>query len=174
MIPFQYQLIDGSLISPTNEFVGSNTNISLASSSSSSLDTNQTNTQSLNSAMRITKSPQNTTNPMLHPVFHFYVQAQPRLLSYNSYVSSTGSMHIVGEVTNESYQPIRSVEIIATFYDAYNNVIGTDSTFTKPSTLQPGQRAPFDMIIIEGSIPTYLMVYYTLSLDYSNLYWNYP
>jgi len=47
-------------------------------------------------------------------------------------------------------------------------MIGTDFTFTNPSTLQPGQIAPFDLIIIEGSIPTYLMAYYTLSVDYSD------
>ena len=83
-------------------------------------------------------------------------------------MSGTGNMHIVGEVINESYQLVRFVEITATFYDANNRVIGTDFTFTNPSTLQPGQRAPFDMIIIEGSIPTYLMAYYTLSVDYSD------
>ena len=77
-------------------------------------------------------------------------------------------MHIVGEVINKSFQPIRFVEITATFYDSNNRVIGTDFTFTNPSTLQPGQIAPFDMIIIEGSIPTYLMAHYIVSVDYSD------
>ena len=90
----------------------------------------------------------------------------PRILSDNNYVASTGSLHIVGEVINESYQPVRFVEITATFYDANNGVIGTDFTYTSPSTLQPGQKAPFDMIITEGSMPLYLVSYYTLSLDY--------
>ena len=41
---------------------------------------------------------------------------------------------------------------------------------TNPSTLQPGQIAPFDLIIIEGRIPTYLMAYYseTEAVDYSD------
>ena len=90
----------------------------------------------------------------------------PRILSDNNYVASTGSLHIVGEVINESYQPVRFVKITATFYDANNGVIGTDFTYTSPSTLQPGQKAPFDMIITEGSMPLYLVSYYTLSMDY--------
>ena len=71
----------------------------------------------------------------------------------------------MGEVINESYQPVSYVRITATFYDSNNSVIGTDYTFTSPSTLQPGQRAPFDLTISEGSVPTYLMAYYTLSVD---------
>jgi hypothetical protein len=112
-----------------------------------------------------------TTLPVLLPETIQPLQIPPRILSYNSYVSSTGSLHIVGEVINESFQPIRFVEITATFYDYNNRVIGTDFTFTNPSTLQPGQIAPFDLIIIEGSIPAYLMAYYTLSVDYSDFNW---
>ena len=108
------------------------------------------------------------TLPVLLPETIQPIQIPPRILSYSDYVSSTGNMHIVGEVINESFQPIRFVEITATFYDSNNRVIGTDFAFTNPSTLQPGQMAPFDMIIIEGSIPTYLMAYYTLSVDYSD------
>jgi hypothetical protein len=116
--------------------------------------------------------PVNTlTLPVLLPETIQLIQITPRILSHSSYVSSTGNMHIVGEVINESFQPIRFVEITATFYDSNNRVIGTDFTFTNPSTLQPGQIAPFDMIIIEGSIPTYLMAYYTLSVDYSDVNW---
>jgi hypothetical protein len=109
-----------------------------------------------------------TMLPVLLPETIHPIQIPPRILSYSDYVSSTGSLHIVGEVINESFQPIRFVEITATFYDSNNRVIGTDFTFANPSTLQPGQRAPFDMIIIEGSIPTYLMAYYILSVDYSD------
>ena len=108
------------------------------------------------------------TLPVLLPETIQPIQIPPRILSYSDFVSSTGNLHIVGEVINESFQPIRFVEITATFYDSNNRVIGTDFTFTNPSTLQPGQIAPFDMIIIEGSIPTYLMAYYILSVDYSD------
>ena len=75
-----------------------------------------------------------------------------------------GTLHIVGEVINESFKSMTFVKIIATFYDSNNNVVGTDFTYTSPSTLQPGQKAPFDMIVIEGSMPLHLVAYYTLSV----------
>lgn len=95
----------------------------------------------------------------------------PRILSDNNYVASTGTLHIVGEVINESYEPMRFVKVTATFYDANNSVIGTDFAYTDPSTLQPGQRAPFDMIVLKGSMPLYLVSHYTLSVDYSDYNW---
>jgi hypothetical protein len=100
-----------------------------------------------------------------NPSFTQPTEVLPRILSDNNYVDSIGTLHIVGEVINESYQPVRYVRITATFYDVNNSVIGTDYTFTSPSTLQPGQRAPFDLTISEGSVPTYLTAYYTLSVD---------
>ena len=54
------------------------------------------------------------------------IQIPPRILSYSSYVDSIDSLHIVGEVINESYQPMRFVKITATFYDAFNGVVGTN------------------------------------------------
>ena len=50
-------------------------------------------------------------------------EVPPRILSDNNYVASTGSLHIVGEVINESYQPASYVRITATFYDTNNSVI---------------------------------------------------
>jgi hypothetical protein len=58
------------------------------------------------------------------------------------------------------------VKIIATFYDASGQVIGTDFTYTNPSSLAQGQRAPFDMIVVEGSVPIYQMNNYVLSVDW--------
>ena len=107
-----------------------------------------------------------TPFPVLLPEIIEPVAIPPRILSQSTYVDGIGNLHIVGEVINESFQPLRFVQIIATFYDSNNGVIGTDFTFTSPSTIQPGQRAPFDMIISEGSIPTQLLAYYTLSVDY--------
>jgi hypothetical protein len=93
----------------------------------------------------------------------------PRILSYNSFVDSMGNMHIVGEVINESLQPMYFVMVTATFYDTTNRVIGTDFTFADPGTLQPGQRAPFDIVVSQGNIPMALIASYTLAADYSDL-----
>jgi hypothetical protein len=59
---------------------------------------------------------------------------------------STGAVHFVGEVVNKGNEPARSVQIIATFYDSQNRVIGTKSAFPTPDTIVPGQAAPFDLI----------------------------
>jgi hypothetical protein len=109
--------------------------------------------------------PPSYSNPYVPPLSQ-PTEIPPRILSDNNYFSSTGTFHIVGEIINESFEPVRFVKIIATFYDSNNSVIGTDFTYTSPSTLQPGQKAPFDMIVIEGSMPLHLVSYYTLSVDY--------
>ena len=49
----------------------------------------------------------------------------------------------------------------------YGQVIGTDSTYTDPSDLAPGQRAPFNMIVQEESVPIYQMTNYALNIDWS-------
>ena len=105
------------------------------------------------------------SNPYVPPLSQ-PTEIPPRILSDNNYFSSTGSLHIVGEVINESFEPVRFVKIIATFYDSNNSVIGTDFTYTSPSTLLPGQKAPFDILVTEGSMPLHLVAYYTLSVDY--------
>ena len=41
---------------------------------------------------------------------------------------------------------IEFVQVTATFYDASNGVVGTSFDYTSPSTLQSGQRVPFDIL----------------------------
>ena len=89
----------------------------------------------------------------------------PKLVSQSSYYDSIGTMHIVGEVMNQSPVTARFVEIIATFYNSNNQVIGTDFSFTDPTDLAPGQRAPFEILVPEGSMPMYQLSYYGLRVD---------
>jgi hypothetical protein len=63
------------------------------------------------------------SNPYVPPLSQ-QTEIPPRILSDNNYFSSTGTLHIVGEVINESFESITFVKIIATFYDSNNNVIG--------------------------------------------------
>ena len=55
--------------------------------------------------------------------------------------------HIVGEVQNNGSETAKFVEVSATLYDSNNKVIGTESTFTKPSDIEPGQKAPFEVTV---------------------------
>jgi hypothetical protein len=93
--------------------------------------------------------------------------SQPIILSQNAYTDNIGTVHIVGEVMNQSPATAHFVKVIVTFYNAYNQVIGTDDTYTQPSDLAPGQRAPFDILVTSGSIPTNEVRNYALSIDSS-------
>jgi hypothetical protein len=42
-------------------------------------------------------------------------------------------------------------QVSATFYDEQNKVVATGFTFTDPEDLEPGQSAPFDMILSDDS-----------------------
>ena len=74
-------------------------------------------------------------------------------------------MHIVGEVLNQAPVTAKFVKIIATFYNANGQVIGTDFAYADPPDLAPGQRAPFDIIVLEGSVPMYQVSSYELTVD---------
>jgi hypothetical protein len=91
----------------------------------------------------------------------------PRILSQSAYTSSTGTVHIVGEVINQSPVTAKFVKVIVTFYNAYNQVIGTDNTYTEPTDLAQGQRAPFELIELSGSIPMNQVRNYVLSVTSS-------
>jgi plastocyanin len=113
--------------------------------------------------------PPSSSLPALPPqTFTQPAKVGPRIVSENNYVDSYGSLHIVGEVINESYESMEFVQVTATFYDASNGVVGTSFDYTSPSTLQPGQRAPFDITANERTMPTYLIASYTLSADNSD------
>jgi hypothetical protein len=70
------------------------------------------------------------------------------------YITST-SMHkdtlndiiITGEIKNRGTSTTNFVQLIATFYNINNQAVGNKNTFTKPSTLQPEQAAPFTMYL---------------------------
>ena len=80
--------------------------------------------------------------------------------------STIGSMHIVGEVLNQAPVTAKFVKIIATFYNANGQVIGTDFAYADPSDLAPNQRAPFDIIVSEASVPMYQVSSYGLTVDW--------
>lgn len=66
----------------------------------------------------------------------------------NSYTSITGTLHIVGTVRNDSAVAYDYVQPIVGLYDGTGSMVRTDFTFTKPSTLQPGQSATFDLLVL--------------------------
>ncbi len=71
------------------------------------------------------------------------------LLSHSSYTSSTGSYWIVGEVRNDTASNVQYAKVVASYYDASNNLIATDSGYSAIDILTPGQRSPFDILLLD-------------------------
>jgi hypothetical protein len=108
----------------------------------------------------------NVINPgTLLPSNNYY--SPPRILSHSAYTDNIGTLHIDGKAINQSPVTAKFVKIIATLYNAYNQVIGTQFTYTQPSDLARGQRAPFDILVLSGGIPLNQMRTYTLSVSTS-------
>ena len=91
----------------------------------------------------------------------------PTILSSSMYTNSVGNTHIVGEVINQSPITVQFVKVTVTFYNAYNQVVGTDHGYTDPHDLAPYQRAPFDIIVLSGGIPMNQVRTYTLNVSTS-------
>ena len=79
------------------------------------------------------------------------------------YLSSTGSHYLVGEVLNGTADTLRFVEVLATFYDADGQLVGTGSTFTELSIIEQGSTAPFKMTTLNPPA----VGRYDLRVDYS-------
>jgi hypothetical protein len=60
-------------------------------------------------------------------------------------IDDTGCYDITGQVKNASTQPADEVKIIATYYDAGKNVIGTSFVYTKDAEIAAGHISAFDL-----------------------------
>ena len=74
------------------------------------------------------------------------------------YIGNDGTLHIVGEIINESNKPINQVEINAIFYHDGNAVYHT-STENLTSIIMPEMKGAFDLTVIEdvGDIDHYTL-----------------
>ncbi|MGH9951548.1 MAG: FxLYD domain-containing protein [Nitrososphaeraceae archaeon] len=73
------------------------------------------------------------------------------LLSHNAREDG-GYLHVVGEVENGLGRVIDYVKVTGTFYEANNQVIGTDFVFTDPSSLEAGETVPFDLTLFTDAV----------------------
>jgi hypothetical protein len=88
------------------------------------------------------------------------------ITSYNSYINSIGHLHVIGEVENNSPIIAEFVKIIGTFYDDNGNVVGTSSTYADPTYIGSGEKAPFDLILSDSTIPIDQIKEYRLTISY--------
>jgi hypothetical protein len=89
--------------------------------------------------------------------FREFTDMPPNSPLYITYTSmrkdALNDIVITGEIKNRGSSTANFVELIATFYNINNQTVGNENTFTKPSTLQPGQAAPFTMYLGPEDMP---------------------
>jgi len=76
----------------------------------------------------------------------------------HKYLGDDGTIHIVGEIINESDKPINQVNVIAIFYSDGNSVYQTN-TENLTSIIMPGMKGSFDLMVTEdiGHVDYYLL-----------------
>jgi peptidoglycan/xylan/chitin deacetylase (PgdA/CDA1 family) len=67
------------------------------------------------------------------------------ILSSSTWTDSTGYLHVVGEVLNNTADNRRWIEIDATFLNSAGQVVGNAVGYTSVATLGPRARSPFEM-----------------------------
>jgi len=99
------------------------------------------------------KSPFQTGTDKWAGTVSYKLQAQARqgslprqdlvIRSHESYVDGAW-LHVHGEVENTGTTPAEFVKLVITLYDANNNVVGMDFTYTTLGTIPAGGTSPFE------------------------------
>ena len=76
----------------------------------------------------------------------------------HKYIGDDGTLHIVGEIINESDKPINQINVNAVFYSDDNSVYQA-STENLTSMIMPGMKGSFDLMVTEdiGHTDHYLL-----------------
>ena len=106
-----------------------------------------------------TDTPQATDTPPPTPAAEGDVLFQ----GVTDYVAATGTYYVVGEVVNTTEDNLRFVEVLASFYDAEGQLVGTGSTFTELNIVEAGGSAPFRLATLD---PPPSVASYKLRADY--------
>jgi hypothetical protein len=89
-----------------------------------------------------------------------------QILSHKLFTDSRDYLHVVGEIKNNYPSTTTFVRIVGTFYDINNQVIGTQFTYSNPSDICPGEKAPFVLVLSSSSIPISQIDHYSLQASY--------
>jgi Protein of unknown function (DUF3426) len=95
---------------------------------------------------------------------------QLQLNFVNSRSDSPDNLLVEGQVINQGNQPANYVKVSASFYDVNNQLVDVKNAYTQPSTLQPGESAPFEIAVSRPSLPQIASVYFDVqSKEYSSV-----
>jgi len=89
-----------------------------------------------------------------------------QILSHKLFTDSRDYLHVVGEIKNNYPSTTTFVRIVGTFYDNQHQVIGTQFTYSNPSDIRPGEKAPFVLVLSSSSIPISQIDHYSLQASY--------
>ncbi|MXY61346.1 MAG: DUF3426 domain-containing protein [Cenarchaeum sp. SB0665_bin_23] len=82
-----------------------------------------------------------------------------------AYIGHDGSLHIVGEVSNNLEAPLGRVSVEATIYDVHGKELLTAEGWSLVNTIMPGMKGPFDIVVYKPGMGD--MGGYTLAAKYS-------
>lgn len=71
------------------------------------------------------------------------------IVSTSTHRSITGSLHLVGEVANNSQSTVEYVKLIVSYYSAGGALVATDYAYTEMDEMEPGETSPFDILTID-------------------------
>ena len=147
-------------LTPTQTATGTNT--PTATSSPTSTPTNtatvtptpvNTPTETPTSTPTTTPSPTNTSTPTMTPTPSptptATVPPGVHIRNNHSAFESSSFLHIVGEITNNTSQPIWLVNVDVNIFDGDGSLLTTDLAFVGLDVLNPGVTACFDALVID-------------------------
>jgi|SRR5215211_523096 len=74
------------------------------------------------------------------------------VITENFYEDNFGYVHVVGEVRNDLDRTMNFVQANVAFYDSQKKIIGTDFTYTDPSTISSGSTATYEIMTNKDSL----------------------
>jgi hypothetical protein len=96
----------------------------------------------------LTNVPSGASNYAVSASYQQASTSKPAALSINvgrPNIDIIKAYHLLGEVTNQGNNTATFVKVSAVFFDANHKVMDAVDTYTSPSDLQPGQKAPFNL-----------------------------
>ena len=71
------------------------------------------------------------------------------LANHSSYVDSIDTLHIVGEIQNDTANHLRFVKVTANIFDSGGHLLDTDFTYTYLDNLPAGHKTCFHIILLD-------------------------
>ncbi|MFQ5941814.1 MAG: FxLYD domain-containing protein [Nitrososphaerales archaeon] len=82
-----------------------------------------------------------------------------RVLDHNMYTDTSGHVHIVGLIENNTDEPVGFVDVTANLFDNDGNMLPKYSAFALMRTIMPGGIGPFDIVVNDPAVSSKVASY---------------